>query len=150
MEAANSAEFDHETPYPVIDLLPEQKEVSDMGGTMRLGADPVKVHEGTRAFEAYGEAVIYKRHRHRYEVNNLLRTRLEDGGLVMSGTSPDERLVEAVEVPDHPFYVASQYHPEFNSRPNRPEPLFRGLIAAARDHSVRAGHGEASGDRVES
>ncbi len=150
MEGANSAEFDHETPYPVIDLLPEQKEVSDMGGTMRLGADPVKVHEGTRAFEAYGEAVIYKRHRHRYEVNNLLRTRLEDGGLVMSGTSPDERLVEAVEVPDHPFYVASQYHPEFNSRPNRPEPLFRGLIAAARDHSVRAGQGEASGDRVES
>ncbi|MFM9054052.1 MAG: glutamine amidotransferase-related protein, partial [Solirubrobacterales bacterium] len=150
MEGANSAEFDHETPYPVIDLLPEQKEVSDMGGTMRLGADPVKVHEGTRTFEAYGEAVIYKRHRHRYEVNNLLRTRLEDGGLVMSGTSPDERLVEAVEVPDHPFYVASQYHPEFNSRPNRPEPLFQGLIAAARDYSVRAGHGEASGDRVES
>jgi len=149
MEGANSSEFDHETPYPVIDLLPEQKEVSDMGGTMRLGADPVKVHEGTRAFDAYGEAVIYKRHRHRYEVNNLLRSRLEEAGLVLSGTSPDERLVEAVEIPDHPFYVASQYHPEFNSRPNRPEPLFRELIAAARR---LAGSREAasSADRVES
>lgn len=148
MEGANSSEFDHETPFPVIDLLPEQKEVSDMGGTMRLGADPVKVHEGTRAFGAYGEAVIYKRHRHRYEVNNLLRSRLEEGGLVLSGTSPDERLVEAVEIPDHPFYVASQYHPEFNSRPNRPEPLFRELIAAARDFAgSRAAEG--SPDRVE-
>jgi CTP synthase len=149
MDGANSSEFDHETPYPVIDLLPEQKEVSDMGGTMRLGADPVKVHEGTRAFDAYGEAVIYKRHRHRYEVNNLLRSRLEEAGLVLSGTSPDERLVEAVEIPDHPFYVASQYHPEFNSRPNRPEPLFRELIAAARR---LAGSREAasSADRVES
>ena len=117
MEGANSAEFDPETPFPVVDLLPEQKEVSDMGGTMRLGADPVKLHEGTRAREIFGEAVIYKRHRHRYEVNNQLRRRLEDEGLVCGGTSPDERLVEMIELPDHPFFVASQFHPEFNSRP---------------------------------
>ncbi len=131
MDGANSAEFDPETPHPVIDLLPEQKEISDMGGTMRLGADPVKVHEGTRALGIYDEPVIYKRHRHRYEVNNLLRARLEESGLVISGTSPDERLVEMVELPDHPFFVASQFHPEFNSRPNRPEPLFREFIKAA-------------------
>ena len=132
MDGANSAEFDPETPYPVVDLLPEQKEVTDLGGTMRLGADPVKLHEGTKAREIYdGEAVIYKRHRHRYEVNNMLRRRIEDEGLVMSGTSPDERLVEIVELPDHPFYVASQFHPEFNSRPTRPEPLFREFVGAA-------------------
>jgi CTP synthase len=131
MDGANSSEFDPETPYPVIDLLPEQKEVSDMGGTMRLGADPVKLHEGTRAREIFGEAVIYKRHRHRYEVNNMLRRRLEDEGLVCGGTSPDERLVEMIELPDHPFFVASQFHPEFNSRPNRPEPLFREFVGAA-------------------
>ena len=142
MDGANSAEFDPETPFPVVDLLPEQKEVSDMGGTMRLGADPVKLHDDSRALQIYDEAVIYKRHRHRYEVNNLLRTRLEDEGLICSGTSPDERLVEIVELPDHPFYVASQFHPEFNSRPNRPEPLFRefmkasAAVAAARDTDV--------------
>ncbi len=99
MDGANSTEFDPETPYPVVDLLPEQKEVSDMGGTMRLGADPVKLHEGTQAREIFGEAVIYKRHRHRYEVNNLLRRRLEDEGLVAGGTSPDERLVEIDRAP---------------------------------------------------
>ena len=106
-----------------------------MGGTMRLGADPVKLHEGTRAREIFGEAVIYKRHRHRYEVNNQLRRRLEDEGLVCGGTSPDERLVEMVELPDHPFFVASQFHPEFNSRPNRPEPLFREFVGAAARHA---------------
>jgi CTP synthase len=138
MDGANSAEFDPETPYPVIDLLPEQKEVTEMGGTMRLGADPVKLHEGTRAREIYGgEAVIYQRHRHRYEVNNMLRRRLEDDGLVASGTSPDERLVEVVELPDHPFYVASQFHPEFKSRPNRPEPLFRDFVGAAKSRATR-------------
>ena len=131
MDGANSAEFDPETPYPVVDLLPEQKEVSDLGGTMRLGADPVKLHEDTRAREIFGEAVIYKRHRHRYEVNNMLRRRMEDEGLVASGTSPDERLVEIIELPDHPFFVASQFHPEFNSRPTRPEPLFRDFVGAA-------------------
>jgi CTP synthase len=131
MDGANSAEFDPETPYPVVDLLPEQKEVSDLGGTMRLGADPVKLHEDTQAREIFGEAVIYKRHRHRYEVNNMLRRRLEDEGLVASGTSPDDRLVEIIELPDHPFFVASQFHPEFNSRPTRPEPLFRDFVGAA-------------------
>jgi CTP synthase len=130
MDGANSAEFDPETPYPVVDLLPEQKEVSDLGGTMRLGADPVKLHEDSRAREIFGEAVIYKRHRHRYEVNNMLRRRLEDDGLVASGTSPDDRLVEIIELPDHPFFVASQFHPEFNSRPTRPEPLFREFVGA--------------------
>jgi CTP synthase len=130
-EGANSAEFDPETPYPVIDLLPEQKEVTDMGGTMRLGADPVKLHDATRAREIFGEPVIYKRHRHRYEINNMLRRRLEDEGLVCSGTSPDERLVEVIELPEHPFFVASQFHPEFNSRPTRPEPLFREFVGAA-------------------
>jgi len=120
----------------VVDLLPEQKEVSDMGGTMRLGADPVKLHEGTRARDAFGgEAVIYKRHRHRFEVNNMLRRRLEDEGLVASGTSPDERLVEIIELPDHPFFVASQFHPEFNSRPTRPEPLFRDFVGAAAERA---------------
>jgi CTP synthase len=136
MEGANSTEFDPETPYPVIDLLPEQKEVADMGGTMRLGADPVKLHEGTAAREIYGEAVIYERHRHRYEVNNFLRRRLEAAGLVISGTSPDERLVEIIEIHDHPFFVASQFHPEFKSRPERPAPLFRDFVGAA---LVRAG-----------
>jgi CTP synthase len=131
MEGANSAEFDPETPYPVIDLLPEQKEVDDMGGTMRLGADPVKLHPETQARAAYGEPVIYQRHRHRYEVNNLLRRRLEDAGLVCSGTSPDDRLVEVIELPGHPFLMASQFHPEFKSRPNRPEPMFREFVGAA-------------------
>jgi CTP synthase len=135
MDGANSTEFDPETPYPVIDLLPEQKEVADLGGTMRLGADPIKLHSDTRARELYGEAVIYERHRHRYEVNNLLRKRLEAAGLVISGTSPDERLVEIVELRDHPFFVASQYHPEFKSRPERPAPLFRDFVAAALENA---------------
>jgi CTP synthase len=131
MDGANSTEFDPETPYPVIDLLPEQKEVRDMGGTMRLGADPVKLHDGTRARDIYDEAVIYERHRHRYEVNNHLRKRLEHAGLVFSGTSPDERLVEVIELRDHRFFVASQFHPEFKSRPLRPQPLFREFVGAA-------------------
>jgi len=131
MEGANSTEFDPETPSPVIDLLPEQKEVADLGGTMRLGADPIKLHADTRTRELYGEAVIYERHRHRYEVNLFLRKRLEAAGLVVSGTSPDERLVEVVELDDHPFFVASQFHPEFKSRPERPAPLFREFVGAA-------------------
>ncbi len=133
MEGANSTEFDPETPFSVIDLLPEQKEIADMGGTMRLGADPVKLHEGTRLRELYGEPVIYERHRHRYEVNNHLRRRLESSGLVFSGTSPDERLIEGIELRGdvHPFFVASQFHPEFKSRPERPAPLFREFVGAA-------------------
>ncbi|MFM9139355.1 MAG: CTP synthase, partial [Solirubrobacterales bacterium] len=137
MDGANSTEFDLETEWPVIDLLPEQIEVSDLGGTMRLGADPIKLHDGTIAREIYGEAVVYERHRHRYEVSITLRKRLEDAGLVVCGTSPDERLVEAVELPrgEHPFFVAAQYHPEFKSRPERPAPLFREFVAAALDRS---------------
>jgi CTP synthase len=133
MDGANSTEFDPETPHAVIDLLPEQKEVADLGGTMRLGADPIKLHEGTRARDIYGEAVVYERHRHRYEVNNLLRKRLSNAGLVFSGTSPDERLVEVIELrpSEHPFFVASQFHPEFKSRPERPAPLFREFVGAA-------------------
>ena len=133
MDGANSTEMDLETPFPVIDLLPEQKEIADMGGTMRLGADPVKLHGSTRIRELYGEPVVYERHRHRYEVNNHLRRRLESAGLICSGTSPDERLVEVVELhrDTHPFYVASQFHPEFKSRPERPAPLFREFVGAA-------------------
>jgi CTP synthase len=149
MEGANSTEFDHETPYPVIDLLPEQKEVAGLGGTMRLGADPVKLHEGSRVRELYdGEAVIYERHRHRYEVNNLLRKRLTDpagDGLRISGTSPDERLVEAIELDGHPFFVASQFHPEFKSRPERPAPLFAAFIAAALERTQAAPAGVEAG-----
>jgi CTP synthase len=151
MEGANSTEFDIETPYPVIDLLPEQKEVADLGGTMRLGADPIKLHEGSRVRESYGEAVVYERHRHRYEVNNLLRKRLTNpsgvgagAGLRISGTSPDERLVEVIELDDHPFFVASQFHPEFKSRPERPAPLFRSFVAAALNRSAE----RAGGDRT--
>ena len=128
--------MDPETPFPVIDLLPEQREIGDMGGTMRLGADPVKVHPDTRAYEAYGEGVVYERHRHRYEVNNHLKKQLETAGLVFSGTTPDGRLVEIAELPRsvHPFYVASQFHPEFKSRPDRPSPLFREFVGAANAH----------------
>ncbi len=148
MEGANSTEFDLETPYPVIDLLPEQKEVADLGGTMRLGADPIKLHDGTRAREIYGEAVVYERHRHRYEVNNLLRKRLQSAGLTVSGTSPDDRLVETIELADHPFFVASQFHPEFKSRPERPAPLFREFVAAALAQ-LREGAGIADGGAAE-
>ena len=150
MDGANSTEFDPETPFPVIDLLPEQKELADMGGTMRLGADPIKLHDDTRIRELYGEAVVYERHRHRYEVNNHLRRRLESAGLRCSGTSPDERLVEAIELPadEHPFFVASQYHPEFKSRPERPAPLFDAFLAAALEHS-RRGAGVVGGERDE-
>ncbi len=131
MDGANSTEMDVETPFPVIDLLPEQKEVANLGGTMRLGADPIKLHDDSWVREIYGEAVVYERHRHRYEVNNLLRKRLEAAGLRTSGTSPDDRLVEVIELADHPFFVASQFHPEFKSRPERPAPLFRDFIAAS-------------------
>jgi CTP synthase len=131
MEGANSSEFDPHTQYPVIDLLPEQKEVADMGGTMRLGASATKVVPGTKAFEAYGEELIYERHRHRYEVNNLFRERLVEAGLVIGGTTPDERLVELVELKDHPWFVGCQFHPEFKSRPTRPHPLFRDFVGAA-------------------
>src|SRR5438132_9715824 len=140
LEGANSTEMDPETPHPVIDLLPEQKEVEDLGGTMRLGAQAVELAEGTRAQQAYGELVVHERHRHRYEVNNHYRPALVEAGLVVSGTFQEGRLVEVVELPDHPWFVASQFHPEFKSRPTRPTPLFRGFVGAAlaRSHE-RAG-----------
>jgi CTP synthase len=131
LEGANSTEMDPETPYPVIDLLPEQKEIEDLGGTMRLGAQAVELAEGTRALAAYNDLVINERHRHRYEVNNLFRPQLVEAGLVVSGTFQEGRLVEIVELRDHPWFVASQFHPEFKSRPTRPAPLFRDFVGAA-------------------
>jgi CTP synthase len=131
MEGANSTEMDPETPYPVIDLLPEQKEIEDLGGTMRLGAQAVELADGTRARETYDEPVVHERHRHRYEVNNELRPTIVDAGLVVSGTFQEGRLVEVVELPEHPWFIASQFHPEFKSRPTRPAPLFRDFVGAA-------------------
>ncbi|HEY5527845.1 MAG TPA: CTP synthase [Thermoleophilia bacterium] len=131
MVGANSSEFDPSTNYPVIDLLPEQKDIEDKGGTMRLGASPTKLVPGTKAFAAYGEEVIYERHRHRYEVNNIFRSQLVEAGLRISGMTPDERLVEVIELDEHPWFVACQYHPEFKSRPTRPHPLFRDFVGAA-------------------
>jgi CTP synthase len=131
LDGANSTEMDPETPYPVIDLLPEQKGVEDLGGTMRLGAQAVEVAAATRARETYGDAVVFERHRHRYEVNNLYRDRLVEAGLVVSGTFEEGRLVEIVELAEHPWFVASQFHPEFKSRPTRPAPLFREFVGAA-------------------
>jgi CTP synthase len=135
LDGANSTEMDPETPYPVIDLLPEQKGIEDLGGTMRLGAQAVEVAEDTRVRELYGDAVIFERHRHRYEVNNLYRAQLVEAGLVVSGTFEQGRLVEIIELPDHPWFVASQFHPEFKSRPTRPAPLFQGFVAATLDRA---------------
>src|SRR5947199_6256889 len=131
LEGANSTEMDPETPHPVIDLLPEQKEIEDLGGTMRLGAQAVEVVEDTKAHDAYGEPVVHERHRHRYEVNNHYRPAPVDAGPVRPGTFQAGRLVEIVELPDHPWFVASQFHPEFKSRPTRPAPLFRDFVGAA-------------------
>jgi CTP synthase len=131
LEGANSSEFEPDTPYPVIDLLPDQRRVADKGGTMRLGLDPCRLLKGSLAERAYGDGLVFERHRHRYEVNNRFRRRLEAAGLVFSGTSPDGRLVELIELPDHPWFVAGQFHPEFRSRPTRPHPLFRDFVGAA-------------------
>jgi CTP synthase len=136
MAGASSTEFDPDCAYPVIDIMPDQEDVDEKGGTMRLGAYPCKVAPGTLAAEAYGEEVVYERHRHRFEVNNAFRDRLAEAGLVFSGVSPDGRLVEMVELPRdvHPWFVASQAHPEFKSRPNDPAPLFREFVRAAIAH----------------
>jgi CTP synthase len=129
---AHSSEFEPNSPDPVIDLMHDQREVTEKGGTMRLGSYPAKLKPGTHVRAAYGdEPVIYERHRHRFEVNNRYRQRLEDAGLVFAGVSPDERLVEFIELPDHPWFVATQAHPELKSRPNRPHPLFDGFVGAA-------------------
>jgi CTP synthase len=131
LEGANSSEFDAEAANPVINLLPEQQDVVDLGGTMRLGLYPCRLAPNTLAFKLYGEEVIYERHRHRYEFNNAYRNLFIETGYAISGSSPDGRLVEIVELPDHPFFIASQFHPEFQSRPSHPHPLFRGLLQAA-------------------
>jgi CTP synthase len=141
---ANSAEFAPATPDPVIDLMESQQDVEEKGGTMRLGLYPAKLAEGSVARDLYGEPIIYERHRHRYEVNNRYRAALEEAGLRLAGLSPDERLVEMIELPSHPFFVASQFHPEFKSRPDDPHPLFRGFVAAAARHQRAAGAGEAA------
>lgn len=130
LEDAHSAELMPETPYPVIDLLPEQKDIEDLGGTLRLGLYPCKIKEDTKAFAAYNDEVVYERHRHRYEFNNEYREQMENAGFIFSGTSPDGRLVEIIEIEDHPWFVASQFHPEFTSRPTRPQALFRDFIGA--------------------
>lgn len=132
---ANSSEINPSTPYPVIDLLPEQKDIEDLGGTMRLGLYPCKLTPGSLAATEYGDELVYERHRHRYEFNNEYRERIESAGLQISGTSPDGRLVEMVEMADHPWFLAVQFHPEFTSRPNRPQPLFRGFVRAALKYS---------------
>ena len=131
LEGAHSSELNAHTPYPVIDLLPEQKDVEDLGGTLRLGLYPTKLDRGSKVFEAYGEELVYERHRHRYEFNNEYREQFEAAGFKFSGTSPDGRLVEIIELADHPWFVASQFHPEFVSRPTRPQPLFREFIKAS-------------------
>ena len=128
---ANSTEFDPESPHPVIDIMPDQIGV-EKGGTMRLGHYPCQIRPGTSASEVYGEELVYERHRHRYEVNNGYRDALSQSGMVFSGTSPDGRLVEIAELKDHPFFIGSQFHPEFKSRPLRPHPLFRGFVRACR------------------
>ena len=135
MTGANSSEFIPDTQYPVIDLMPDQEDVTEKGGTMRLGIYPCKLKEGSKARELYGgQEIVYERHRHRYEVSNALRPELEKAGLIICGTSPDGRLVETIELKDHPYFEATQAHPEFKSRPNRPHPLFRGLVEAAIKH----------------
>ena len=134
---ATSAELDPATPHPVIALLPEQQDVVDLGGTMRLGVYPCRLTPGTLGQRLYGEEVIYERHRHRYEFNNAYRNLLLESGYEISGTSPDGRLVELIELKDHPFFTACQYHPEFLSRPGKPHPLFRGLIEAAQMQAAR-------------
>jgi len=128
----NSSEFDITTRYPVIDLLPEQRDIMDMGGTMRLGAYPCKLVPGTRAATAYQVPLVNERHRHRFELNNQFRSLLQEHGMVFSGLSPDDRLVEIVELADHPWMLGTQFHPEFKSRPDRPHPLFRDFIGAAK------------------
>jgi len=131
LKDANTVEVDPNTPHPVIHLLPEQENIKEKGATMRLGSYPCQLIDNTLASRLYGTDLVYERHRHRYEVNNAYRARLERGGLICSGVSPDYRLVEIVELIDHPFFIATQFHPEFKSRPNRAHPLFKGLIEAA-------------------
>ncbi len=139
MTDANSSEFNPKTMFPVIDYIPDQKYIKEMGGTMRLGAYPCKIKKGTKLYDAYKEELVQERHRHRYEVNNALRNKLEEKGMVFSGIFEEADLVEVCEIPDHPWFLASQYHPEFKSRPNRPHPLFRDFVKMA---AIRLGEQE--------
>lgn len=145
LDDANSEECDEATPHPVIHLLPEQQSVEDKGATMRLGLYPCRVKDKTLASRLYQEELIYERHRHRYEVNNSYRPQLERGGLICSGVSPDYRLVEIVELENHPFFIATQFHPEFKSRPTRPHPLFQGVVKAALDYQPTEKNGKKPG-----
>ncbi|MGD2052365.1 MAG: CTP synthase, partial [Acidimicrobiia bacterium] len=137
LNGAHSSEFDPMATHPVIDLMDSQQDVEDMGGTMRLGVYPAKLEDGSLAAELYGKPLIYERHRHRWEVNNRYRRDLEEAGLRLSGQSPDDRLVEVVELPSHPYFIATQFHPEFTSRPDAPHPLFAGLVRAALERKRR-------------
>jgi CTP synthase len=143
-EDANSTEFDAFTPHPVIDLLPEQRDIADKGGTMRLGSYPCVLEPGSLAARAYGQPIVLERHRHRYEFNNSYRELLAAHGMKFTGLSPDGRLVEIVEIPEHPFYLGTQFHPEFKSRPNRPHPLFASFIDAALAFARANGRAEAA------
>ncbi|MEE0780839.1 MAG: CTP synthase, partial [Sellimonas sp.] len=131
---ADSIEFHPETLHPLIALMPDQKDVENIGGTLRLGAYPCVLDEHSRSCALYGKTEISERHRHRYEVNNDYREVLEKAGLHLAGLSPDKRIVEMIEITDHPFYIGTQAHPEFKSRPNRPHPLFAGFVKAAAEH----------------
>jgi len=131
LEKANSTEFDPDTPHPVICLLEEQKAVDEKGGSMRLGTWEALLTEGSRSRDLYGSDSVNERHRHRYEFNQDYRQQMEEAGLLIAGTSPDGTLAEIIEIPDHPFFLATQFHPEFRSRPNKPHPLFAGFVKAA-------------------
>ena len=138
LENANSAEFDPQSQNCVIDLMPEQKDVQQLGGTMRLGKYPCKLEQGTKAAALYDNVpLVYERHRHRFEVNNDYRERFEEAGVVFSGRSPDDHIVEMMEIPAHPWFMGAQFHPEFRSRPNRPHPLFQGLVGAAKEYKAQ-------------
>jgi CTP synthase len=137
LKAAHSTELDENTPYGVIHLMPEQEDIDEKGGTMRLGLYPCKVAENTKAFAAYNEDLVFERHRHRYEFNNQFRDQVLTHGMLLSGLSPDERLVEIVELKDHPWFLGCQFHPEFKSRPQRPQPLFREFIKAALEYNKK-------------
>ncbi len=133
-QGAHSVELNPHTPYPVINLMPEQEGIENIGGTLRLGSYPCRLNPASRAYQLYGTELIKERHRHRYEVNNDYRNALTEKGMMLSGTSPDGRIVEIIELPSHPWFIATQAHPEFKSRPNRPHPLFCGFIKAALDY----------------
>lgn len=136
LDSANSAEIDSETRYPVIDFLPEKKNLTDLGGTLRLGKYPCVLNPESKSYELYGADEIWERHRHRYEVNNKFRDALLSHGMIFAGTSPNNHIVEMIEIPEHPWFVACQFHPEFKSRPNKPHPLFRGFVTASYKHLI--------------